>query len=180
MTEMSFSALLVVDVQRGLFDRPVPVYQAEELLATINALISAWRENGQPVVFIQHANRKMLARDSAGWALHPALDFREGDLRVDKTRGDAFQETGLADLLHSRGVDQVVVTGLVSQGCVRATCQGALAHGFRVLLVEDAHSSYRRDAEEIIQHWNHKLAEQGVELAAARDLGRETAEDSFR
>ena len=80
-----------MDVQRRLFDRPVPVFQAEELLATINALISAWRENGQTVVFIQHANRKMLARDSAGWELHPALDFREGDLLVDKTRGDAFR-----------------------------------------------------------------------------------------
>ena len=173
MIEMKCSALLVVDVQRGLFDRPVPVFQAEELLLNINALISTWREAEQPVIFIQHTNTKMLARDSAGWKLHPALDFREGDLRMEKSRGDAFRESGLVELLQSRDVDQVVVTGLVSQGCVRATCQGALKHGFSVLLVEDAHSSYRRDAEEVRREWNQKLARQGVKLAAARDLDRE-------
>jgi len=163
-TKKAVSALLVVDVQRGLFDRPVPVFRESELLDNINALITSWRKDDQPVVFIQHANHKMLVRGSAGWTLHPDLNFREGDPRVEKNRGDAFRETGLANLLHSQGVQQVVVTGLVSQGCVRATCQGAVEHGFRVVLVKDGHSNYRRDAEEVIGRWNRELAELGVSV----------------
>lgn len=73
-------------------------------------------------------------------------------------------------MLHNQGIYQVVVAGLVSQGCVRATCQGALKHGFQVLLVKYCHSNYRRDAGEVIRSWNQTMAGLGVKLVIPREL----------
>jgi nicotinamidase-related amidase len=81
-------------------------------------------------------------------------------LLLDKTHGDAFQDTELDALLRAKSIDTVYVTGLVTEGCVRATCLGALKRGYHVVLVADAHSSFHRDAASRIRYWNEKLAEQ--------------------
>ena len=50
----------------------------------------------------------------------------------------AFFATGLAEQLHAEGIDTLVITGLSTSGCVRATAVDALCHGFIPLVVEDA------------------------------------------
>lgn len=153
------TALLVIDLQRGLFQRPTPVYEEELLLGNIIALAAAARSAGVPVVFLRHSN-KMLVTDTESWELHGAVQPHPGDVVVDKTQGDAFEGTGLDALLKGRSVDTVYVTGLVSEGCVRATCLGALKRGYHVVLVSDAHSSFHREAAKRIREWNEKLESQ--------------------
>ena len=151
------AALLVIDLQRGLFQRPTPVCEQDALLRNISGLVAAAHAAAVPVVFVQHSN-KMLVTDTESWELHPSMEPRDGDLRLHKTQGDAFEATGLDSLLRERSVDTVYVTGLVSEGCVRATCLGAAKRGYRVVLVSDAHSSFRRDAAQRVAEWNDKLA----------------------
>ncbi len=165
---MGATALLVVDVQKALFERGTPIYRADHLLETINQLIEQARLSGAPVVFIQHSN-KMMRPESPAWELHPALAFQEGDLVVSKTHGNAFEKTDLDSELKARGVSAVVVTGLVTHGCVRATCLGGHALGYDVVLVADAHSSYNKDAASLIEKWNRDLAE---ELTAVSPAGQ--------
>ena len=164
------TALLVIDVQRGLFHRSTPVRRGDELVATINALVDRAHAAGVPVVYVQHSSDKVLPFGSDGWKLdqrlHPGLEH----LVIHKEHGDAFRETGLADELAGRGVGRVVVTGLVSHGCVRATCLGAFERGFEVLLVSDGHSSYSRDAEQQAQACNRQVADAGAEVLPARDV----------
>lgn len=112
------AALLVIDLQRGLFQRPTPVYEEESLLRNISGLVSAARAAGIPVVFVRHSN-KMLVAGTENWELHPDVLPREGDLLVDKTQGDALQDTELDALLKARCVGTVYVTGLVTEGCAR-------------------------------------------------------------
>jgi nicotinamidase-related amidase len=54
------TALLIIDVQRGLFNRSSPVYKAKELLASINALEDRAREQGAPIVYVQQCNDSLL------------------------------------------------------------------------------------------------------------------------
>lgn len=63
-----------------------------------------------------------------------------------------------------------MITGLVSQGCVRATTLGALERGYRVILVSDAHSTYSKGAAEIIAKWNSDLRARGAVLQPAQAL----------
>jgi nicotinamidase/pyrazinamidase len=76
--------------------------------------------------------------DSPGAQLHPALDASRVDVIVDKgqdagTEGySGFEGTGLAQLLHDRGITQVTVVGLATDYCVKNTALDALREGFQV------------------------------------------------
>ncbi|MBN1372669.1 MAG: cysteine hydrolase [Anaerolineaceae bacterium] len=164
------TALLVVDVQQDLFQKSTPVYQAADLICNIQTLVDAAHRAGAPVVYIQHNNKSGLLKDSAGWQLHPRLRPQEGDLQVDKQRSNAFEQTPLDELLRSRGVEHVVVTGMVSNICVKNTCLGAIALGYTTTLVSDAHSTDRQDAAKVIALWNAKLNQAGAEVKPAREI----------
>ena len=163
-------ALLIIDVQQDLFAKTNPVYQAERLLDNLQALADAAHRAGVPVVYIQHNNKSGLLKDSPGWQLHPRLSPREGDLRVDKQRSNAFEQTALDELLRARGVNHVVVTGMVTNICVKNTCLGALALGYQATLVSDAHSTDRQDAAKVIALWNEKLRRAGAAVKPAREI----------
>ena len=164
------TALLVIDVQHGLFRKSTPIYRAEPLLNTIATLIDRAHAAGALVVYIQHASDKVLPFGSADWQLHPRLHPGEGDLVVHKQHGNAFEDTPLHAALVERGVGRVIVTGLVTHGCVKATCLGALALGYTVTLAADGHSSYSKDAAQLIEEWNRKLGEAGASVAPASQI----------
>jgi nicotinamidase-related amidase len=163
-------ALLVIDVQQGLFRKSTRLYNAVELLATINQLVDRAHAAEAPVFYVQHSREKVLPWGSDDWQLHPALHPIAVDHVIQKLHGNSFEETELDHRLASQGVGAVVVTGLVTHGCVRSTCLGAHALGYRVILVSDGHSSYSKDAPELIAEWNEKLSHGIAFLQAARDV----------
>jgi nicotinamidase-related amidase len=76
----------------------------------------------------------------------------------------------LKEVLDSEGVEELVVTGLVTHGCVRATTLGALKLGYKVVLVEDGHSNFSKDARAIIAKWNKTLGVKGAILMKSREI----------
>jgi nicotinamidase-related amidase len=165
------SALLVIDVQMALFSRPTPIYRADDLLRNINSLVEMFQLSNALVVYIQHSNSKMLIKDSDGWQFHPGLNLKEADPIIHKIHGNAFKETNLKQVLESRGIMVIVITGLVTQGCVKATTVGGEELGYRVILVEDGHSNYSKEAPNIIEKWNLKLGKEKGELFSADEIG---------
>lgn len=163
-------ALLVIDVQSGLFQKSTPIYHADELLANINSLVERAHQAGALVGYVQHSSDKVLPNGSAEWQLHPQIQRQKGDLQIHKQHGNAFEDTPLGAELQARGIRNLVIGGLVTHGCVKATCLGALELGYRVVLVGDAHSSYSKDAARLIEDWNTKLQESGVELRLASEI----------
>ena len=61
-----------------------------------------------------------------------------GDEIIDKQWASAFHGTDLAQRLRERGVDSVVVTGLTTSGCVRATAVDGLQYDYRVVVPREA------------------------------------------
>jgi nicotinamidase-related amidase len=161
------SALLVIDVQRELFAKVNPVYQAEELLGNINLLVAAAHKAGVPVIYIQHNSNAFLVKDSDGWQLHPALKPAGQDLVIYKQHPNSFEKTTLKAELDQRQVGRLVITGMVTHGCVKATTLGALKLGYPVVLVQDGHSSPNEKAAELIVEWNDKLSQAGAQLTPA-------------
>jgi nicotinamidase-related amidase len=168
--DQNHSALLVIDVQKGLFRKSTPIYKAEELLENINLLIDSAHETKVPVFLIQHADGRALVKGSDDWQLHPELHYDRTDNIIHKQHGNAFEETNLDQLLKSRTITNLVIAGLVTHGCVRATCLGALNLGYNVSLVGDGHSSYSNQASELTEEWNQKLNAKGVKIIAASDI----------
>ncbi len=152
-------ALLVIDVQQGLFDRPTPIFHADRLLQVINDLAEQARQAHVPVFYIQHTNNSFLAENSPGWQLHPAICPAPGETVIKKSHGSAFEKTSLEALLDAQGVGRLIITGLVTHGCIKAAAQDAHRLGYEVTLVEDGHSNYHAKAAATIEEWNRTLAE---------------------
>ena len=165
------TALLVIDVQKALFSRSTPIYRAVDLIRNINSLVEMFQLSNALVVYIQHSNNKMLIKDSDGWQFHPDLNFKEDDPIIYKIHGNAFKETNLKQVLESRGIEDIVITGLVTQGCVKATSIGGKELGYRVILVEDGHSNYSKEAPKVIEKWNLKLGKEQAKLFSADEIG---------
>ena len=163
------AALLVIDMQRTLFEKSTPIYRADDLLDTILGLVDRAHEAGAPVVYIQHSS-KMMERGTDAWRLHPRLQPADGDLLVEKTHGDAFEDTDLADVLTARSVATLIVTGLVTHGCVRATCLGGTSRGYDMILVADGHSNYNRKAARLVEEWNETLGSRITAVIPASDV----------
>ncbi|MBD9437040.1 cysteine hydrolase [Pseudoxanthomonas sp. PXM03] len=151
-------ALIVIDVQRGLFE-PAPA-DADAVVERINALSAKARQAGAPVILVQHERADDLVPESEGWALHPALAVEQGDHRIRKSTPDSFLRTGLDEVLSFCGVEGVVLCGYATEFCVDTTTRSAAAHGYHVVLAADAHTTHDKahaTADQIRTHHNATL-----------------------
>jgi nicotinamidase-related amidase len=172
-------ALLVIDMQVGLFHGPQAPFEGERVLANINTLIVAARAAGAPVVVVRHTGPEgsPIAAGSALWQVLPELgvDVHQ-DHFVDKTRPSCFFNTGLAEWLDDAGVGELVICGMKTDYCIDSTGRLAGDLGFKAVLVADAHTTMDSpvlDAAAIIAHHNQVLAGPFVKLLS-------TAEVSFQ
>ncbi len=131
------TALLVVDVQVDVVGLNPG---AERVLPALAGLVDAARAAGRPVVWVQHDDEELVA-GSDGWQVVPALGDRGDELHVRKQHRSAFADTGLGAALRERGVDRIVLAGVQSAFCVDLAGKHALAEGFDVTLVSDAHAN---------------------------------------
>ncbi|OLT21635.1 isochorismatase [Actinomadura sp. CNU-125] len=147
-------ALLVVDLVRAYLDPECPLYAGvEPVVGQVARLVADARRLGRPVVFTYVSYRspadgglfyrkvpalRFFAQGSPFAEPPPELVPEPGDVVVTKQYPSAFFGTSLASTLTSLGADGVVVTGVSTSGCVRATALDALCHGFRPTVVTDA------------------------------------------
>jgi len=151
------SALIVVDMQVGLFASPK--HDAVNLAQRLNDLGRRIRASGGIVVFIQHEGPAggPFEPESQTWQLLPELYAGEHDIIVHKKSCDAFLDTDLADALRIHGVDRLVITGCATDYCVDTTVRSALARSYKTVVPADGHTTSDRphmSAEKIIVHHN--------------------------
>jgi nicotinamidase-related amidase len=152
-------ALLVVDMTRAFTEDRFPLgctAAAVPCIAAVRSLLDAARAIHVPVFFTRYADfagdaewgrwldkgtgaepdspmRQPEAHDIAD-ALKPA----PGEVVLTKTKPSAFFGTPLASQLTYLGVDTVIVAGMVTSGCVRATVVDAFSHNLRVIVPLEA------------------------------------------
>lgn len=148
-------ALLIVDFVKAYLEKDSPLYaRVEDALASNERLLAAARAAAIPVLFTNveyepgGANggvfyRKVPAlkafdRGSPLGAFPASLMPGAGELVVTKQYASAFFGTGLAETLRDLNVDTLLITGLSTSGCVRATALDACQHGFLPFVVREA------------------------------------------
>ncbi len=134
-------ALLIIDVQTALCCGQWAAFDIDRVVDRINAVAAKARAAGVPVILVQHEDDGPLRFGSNGCQLYEQLAAQPGDLRIRKTAADSFHRTELRATLQSLGVDRLIVCGLQSEFCVHATVCGALALGYPVTLIADAHTT---------------------------------------
>ena len=147
-------ALLLVDLIESFTDPDCPLGCAAEGVVEANRrLLGAFRGKGLPVAFTtvvyrdEQQARVFRDRVPALEILKPGTRWVNIDERVAPAPGEpvfekcwasAFFKTGLDDYLRGRGVDSLVVTGLTTSGCVRASAVDGLQHDYRVVIPAEA------------------------------------------
>ena len=131
------TALLVVDVQNGVV---AGAHARDTVVANVGGLVARARQEGVPVVWVRHADEGLVPGSDA-WQIVPELTPDEGEPHVEKSYGDAFEETALERVLAEHGVGRLVVAGAQTDACIRSTLHGALVRGYDTILVDDAHTT---------------------------------------
>jgi nicotinamidase-related amidase len=137
LTDRPHTALLVIDVQQG---NTSDAYRRDEVIANINSLVDKARDEGVPVVWVQHEDPEHMPQGSDAWQYAPELTRQDSEPLVPKSYADSFEETDLEDVLAGAGVGRLVVTGAATDECIRSTLHGAFVRGYDVTLVGDAHT----------------------------------------
>jgi maleamate amidohydrolase len=148
-------AVLAIDLMRAYFEPASPLcLPSRDCLESAARVLAAARSNEVPVIH----TRVEFARDGSDGGVFvqkvPALEHLfgggplselmpevapvEGELVVTKQYASAFFGTSLASTLVARAVDTVVLVGVSTSGCIRATGVDAVQHGFVPLVVRDA------------------------------------------
>jgi len=148
-------ALLVIDVCRAYLDPDSPLYAGVEMACeSAGRLVDAARAAGVAVIFTRVEYQPdgidggMFFRKVGALSCfergNPLGDWlesprpRPGEVVVTKQYASSFFGTSLAATLTAMGVDTLVICGLSTSGCVRATGIDAVQHGFRPMVVADA------------------------------------------
>ena len=148
-------ALLIVDFVVAYLDKASPLYAGvESALASNERLLAAARAAGIPVLFTNVSYTpggadggvfyrkvpalRLFEAGSPMGAFPDSLKPRDGELVVTKQYASSFFGTHLAATLTAMGVDTLLITGLSTSGCVRATALDACQHGFLPFVVREA------------------------------------------
>nr|XP_008361908.2 nicotinamidase 2-like [Malus domestica] len=152
------AALLVIDVQNYFSAMARPILQ--NLLTTIRLC----RRASIPVIFTRHAHKSpsdygmldewwngdLVYDGTPESQLMPELDRRgpDEDRVFDKNTYSAFRNTGLEEYLKEKGVEEVIVTGVMTNLCCETTAREAFIRGYRVFFSTDATATSDRELHE--------------------------------
>jgi maleamate amidohydrolase len=148
-------ALVLVDFAKAYFDPACELYAGvEAALASALLIREAARAASVPVILTEvvyqegginggrfYEKAKPLHNFIKG---RKTAEFADGlapypdEIVVSKQYPSAFFGTSLASTLTAGGIDSVILTGLSTSGCVRASCVDSMSHGFRTIVVADA------------------------------------------
>jgi nicotinamidase-related amidase len=163
------TALVIIDMQVDfgspdgeMARRGADVSACQQAIRKAVQLTDAARTAGVPVVFVRllthpgGENRIVQESKERQGDDQPDLcvegsrgaDFigpqpRDGEAIFSKTHFSAFARTGLADQLHAKGVDTLVLAGLATECCVQSSAWDAFERGFHIFIADDACAAYQ-------------------------------------
>jgi nicotinamidase-related amidase len=148
------TAVVVIDLQKGIVGRPGAPYPQTDVVANCARLLSAARAAGARPVLVHvggapdGADRPHTATDQSGkstgpmppdWSeLIPELDRQPADIVVLKRQWGAFYGTDLDLQLRRRGLTTIVLCGIATEFGVESTARDAYEHGYELIFAEDA------------------------------------------
>jgi maleamate amidohydrolase len=157
-------ALLLVDMIEGFTNPDCPLGCAcPEVVAANKMLLETFRRQQRPVFFTSvvyhNESQARVFRDrvpalnvltaDSGWVkVDQRLSPEPGEPVIEKHWASAFRATDIDSMLRAKGVDSLVVTGLTTSGCVRATVVDGLQYDYRVVVPREAVGDRDSDAHE--------------------------------
>lgn len=153
----SDTALVLIDMQYDFLAHDGRVGQhykespIQSGMAGCKRLLAAAREAGLTIAHSRShrygatVRDDLVGTDDKGYELHPDFRALPGEIVVDKWTFGAFASTPLEEELRARGVEHILLCGVLTNVCVFATASQGVDRFFRVCLVEDACAAFNQD-----------------------------------
>jgi nicotinamidase-related amidase len=157
------SALLVIDMQEFFLDPQSPSYTCGGLaiLPALQRLIAAFREAGRPVIYTKHVHHPdHLDSGIMGWwwkgmciegspesEIHRDLAPLPAEKVVLKHRYSAFYNTDLETILRCQRIEDLVITGIMTNMCCESTARDAYFRDYRVFFLADGTGSINEEMQ---------------------------------
>jgi isochorismate hydrolase len=140
------AAMLVIDMQHYFHGLVAPI------LDKVLCLIDTCRSVQVKILFTRHGVHDpendggmlttwwddLILYGSKDWELNRELKPNSSDLIIDKNRYSAFQGTDLDDWLRKNGMEDLIISGVMTNLCCETTARDAFGHDYRVFFVADA------------------------------------------
>lgn len=158
-------AVLVIDMQNDFLvdGAPIKMPGGLEIIPSIQQLLNISRTKNIPIIYTRETHRadksdfglELLGDEpehalegTKGVEIISELSMKDGDYLIIKRRYSSFFQTDLETLLRGLGVELLVLTGIASDVCVRATAQDAQQNNYRVVVPRECVCGTREDRHE--------------------------------
>ena len=157
------AALLVIDMQLFFLDPASPSYTCGgvAILPKIKQVIHAFRKAGRPVIYTRHVHHPdLLDAGITGWwwegmclegspesEIHQDLSPEPNEKVIFKHRYSAFYNTDLETVLRCLHVEDLVVTGIMTNMCCESTARDAYFRDYRVFFLADGTGSITEEMQ---------------------------------
>ena len=156
------TALVLIDLQKGIVVRDTKPYGAAEVVSNAVRLARKFREKNMPIFFVhvdfRNAMPLLVESDSSIGGGTPPPDWTEfvdelgvtaDDLVVTKRQWGAFYGTDLEQQLRRRKIDTIVLGGIATTYGVESTARFAFEYGFNQIFAEDAMSDLADESHRV-------------------------------
>ncbi len=168
------TAVLVIDMINDFVSGKFENERAKSIVPDIERLLDEARSAGKPVIYARDSHPEG-DREFGLWGEHavsgsegseiiPELEPKEGEVILEKEKYSAFYDTGLDSVLEDLGVDEVVLTGVLTHICIQHTAADAFFRGYDVIVPRDC-------VEDLSEEENEKSLEFIKENYGANVLG---------
>ena len=149
---MSKQALIVIDIQNDYFpDGAFPLWNSDAVLEANERAIARARAKNIPVILVQHVAdtakgpSPFFNADTPGVEVHERIRAAAPDASVVvKTHADAFHLTKLEETLSKLGVEELLISGMMTHNCVTHTAISKAAEKYAVKILPDCCTSVSR------------------------------------
>ena len=160
----NYPALVVVDMCKAFLDPSSPLgFECTELIDANIKLVEKFRLKKLPIFFTTTIYRNkseasifrkklpalnILKPNSEEISFLKELHPTSTEKIIEKKFASAFFQTNLCDLLKLQNIDSLIISGVTTSGCVRATALDSLQHNFLTTVVEDCVGDRNNDAHQ--------------------------------
>ena len=147
------AALLVIDIQ-NFFNRIV-----QPILKNLLKVIQSCRQKDIPIIFTQHGHTdppadggvlgqwwgEVILHGTKDWQFLPEIKIESKDIVLPKKRYSAFYKTDLEEILRSKGIQDLIISGVMTNLCCETTTRDAFMRDYRVFFLIDGTATGKDD-----------------------------------
>jgi isochorismate hydrolase len=147
------AALLIIDMQ-NFFQRIV-----QPILKNLLRVIQSCRQKDVPIIFTQHGHTnpsadggvlgqwwgEVILHGTKDWKFLPEIKIDSKDTVLSKKRYSAFYETDLDSILRAKGIQDLIISGVMTNLCCETTARDAFMRDYRVFFLIDGTATGKDD-----------------------------------